>query len=173
MNNAEAHLSILGYRDPYLIRPRLYIYEDFPFYERKNIIFHPWGKSHRHLPKKVIDHVVAKYNHENFYQIGSENDPIIPSVKKLNTPDIWSLIKVIAECRLFIGVASGPSLIAACYGDVVLKQIRTIWQGGKYAGKNWVPLLTSHDHSIWDSREYYQFNCTEEPVGFTETFLRI
>lgn len=174
MNNAERHAILFGIKEPTLIRPRLYLFEDFPFHERKNILFHPHGKSHGSLPPEVIDHIVKKYNCDNFYQIGDESDSSIPDVKRIETKTIWDLVKLISQCRMLLGVDSGPSWIAACYPDVIIKKIRTKFQYGYCEPKDWVAMDVKNEHSHWDDQTLFKiYNCFEHAAGFTESYKHI
>lgn len=176
LSNAEIHANLFGIKEPVLKRPRLYLHEDFPFEHRKNILFQPFGKSHGALPKEIIEHVVKKYGvyrYSRLHQIGLPSDPDI-GIPRISTPDIWSLIKEISECRMFIGIDSGPSWIAACYPDVQIKKIRNIWQSGYRQMHDWVPLEIDHPHSHWDDLSLFKiYNTTDVDVGFTESWRKI
>lgn len=173
MNNAEIHASLFGIKNPKLIRPRLYRFEDTKFEERKKILFHPQGNSHGRLPQHVIDHVLKKYGHlDNVYQIGKLND-LNEGIPQISTPTLWELVQLISQCRMLIGVDSGPAWIAACYPDVVIKKIRTIFQYGYCEPEDWLPLDVKNCHSYWDDRMFQIYNCTESPQGFTESYRSI
>jgi hypothetical protein len=159
--------------EPKLIRPRLYQFEDYPFYKRDKILFHPFGKSHGSLPSKVINAILTKYESSpNFFQIGLPSDPALTK-QKLETPTLWDLAKVISESRMFIGVDSGPSWIAACYPDVIVKKIRTTFQQGYCEPKDWVPLDVNNAHSFWDDRAFQIYNTFEEDIGFSQSYLKL
>lgn len=171
LSNAEIHAGLYGLENPPLIRPRLYRFEDYPFRNRHKILFHPFGNSHGPLPDHVIKHVVNKYD---VYQIGLESDPFIPGVvKKLITPTLWDLVREISQCRMLIGVDSGPSWIAACFPDVVVKKIRVKFQYGYCEPKDWVPLDVKNCHSFWDDRCFQIFNIFEDDVGFTYSYNKL
>jgi hypothetical protein len=176
LNNAEIHCSVVEVKDPKLIRPRLYRYENYPFYERNMILFHPFGKSHGALPDQVIDHVLKKYKNQNEFilmQVGSMADPDI-GIPRIYTDTLWNLAERIAQCRMFIGVDSGPAWIAACYPDVVVKKIRTKFQFGFCEPKDWTPLDIRNEHSYWDDQGLFKiYNCFEKDMGFTESFRKI
>lgn len=174
LTNAEIHLSILGVSNPVLNRPRLYQYEEFPFEERKDILFHPFGNSHGDLPEEVISHVVNKYSDTgNLIQIGLPEHPRVCSAI-IYTPNLWDLASLISRARMFIGVDSGPSWIAACYPDVQTKKVRTRFQGGYCEPMDWVPLLIDNHHSHWDDPSIFKiYNCFEEDIGFTESFRKL
>jgi hypothetical protein len=173
MSNAEIHASVFGVRNPPLIRPRLYRFEDFPFENRQLILFHPFGKSHVALPDYIIEHVVKKYSPTGrLIQIGLPSDPGI-GIPKMETPDMWSLVKAISECQLFIGIDSGPSWIAACYPDITIKKIRVNFQYGYCEPKDWVPLDVKNSHSFWDDRMFQMYNTFDDDVGFTLSWRKL
>lgn len=173
MTNAEIHCAVMGVKEPHLIRPRLYRYEHFPFKDRSSILFHPFGRSHGSLPKKVIMHILNKYKECGLTQIGLATDPPI-GIPKLVTPTLWELAEKISQCKMLIGIDSGPSWIAACYPDVVIKKIRTKFQFGYCEPKDWIPLWYDNPHSYWDDRGLFKiYNCFEDDVGMTESYLKI
>jgi hypothetical protein len=176
LSNAEVHLNVFGMNDPHLIRPRLYQFENFPFEKRKKILFHPLGKSHGQLPKQVVDHVVRKYaSTGQLYEIGDPRDPslLFFGSHKIHTPTLWDLVKEISECRMFIGIDSGPAWIAACFPDVIVKKIRTKFQYGYCEPKDWVALDVKNEHSFWDDRCFQIYNCFEDDVGFTYSYKKL
>lgn len=174
LSNSEIHASVLGVKNPTLIRPRLYAYEDhIPFSERTTILFHPFGISHGSLPNHVIKHVLQKYKGKDLYQIGLPSDPDL-GISRITSQDLWELASIISRARLFIGVDSGPSWIAACYPDVVVKKVRTLFQFGHTEPEDWVPLSANNPHSFWDDRGLFQiFNTFEEDVGFTYSYKKL
>ena len=173
-SNAERHSSIFGITDLCLSRPRLYKFEDFPFHERKNILFHTTGKTQHTLPQHVIDHVLEKYGCEDFYQIGSEKDPPIVGVKRIITPTFWDLAEVISSAKMCICVDSGPSWVAAAYPDVILKRIRVTFYEGSRRKEQFIPLEIVNDDSHWDCTTCFKtYNCTEKSIGFTESYRKI
>lgn len=173
MSNAEIHASVFGVKNPSLIRPRLYQHEDFPFSKRSLILFHPIGKSHGVLPDFVIDHVIKKYKPTgNLFHIGLPDDPDF-GIPKISTPGPWDLVRVISEARMVIGADSGPSWIAACYPDIVVKKVRVKFQFGYCEPKDWVPLDVKNSHSFWDDRMFQIFNTFAEDVGFTSSYKKL
>lgn len=174
MTNAEIHCSVMGIKDPQLIHPRLYKYEEFPFEKREMILFHPFGKSHGALPPHVIEHVIQKYKGTGLlYQIGLESDPQI-GIPRLKSENLWELAWWISKARMLIGVDSGPAWIASCYPDVIVKKIRTKWQFGFCEPKDWIRLDIRNEHSFWDDSGLFKiYNCTETPLGFTESYREL
>lgn len=171
MSNAEIHASV--FKVPTVLnRPRLYKYENFPFEQRKKILFHSHGRSHGELPWHVVDHIVKKYSTSELYHIGAPGDADL-GLPKISTPTLWELSKVISEARMLIGIDSGPAWIAACYPDVVVKKIRTKFQFGYREPQDWVPLEIENVHSYWDDRAFQIFNTTENDMGFTQSFKKL
>lgn len=167
--NAEIHASIFKCKVT-LNRPRLYRYEDVPFEARTAILLHTDGRSHGEMPDHVIEHVISKYRKTGcLFQIGlSQRDIGIP---RISTPSLWDLAKVISEARMLICMDSGPSWIAACYPDVVIKKLRTKPTPEHF--EHWVPLSVDNIHSHWDDRAHHIFNPTEDDIGFTTSYKRI
>lgn len=175
MTNAEIHLATVGYQNPHLIRPKLYQYDSISKYmAREDILFHPFGKSHGALSKKVIDHVLDQYGWTgNLLQIGLSTDPDL-GIRRLFTKDAWDLAKHISRAKMLIGVDSGPAWIAACYPDVIVKKIRVGFQDNLFDPKDWVPLSEKNPHSIWDDRTLFKmYWCGEDDVSFMESYRKI
>lgn len=172
MSNAEIHASVMGLSYPALIRPKLYKYEEFPYEERETILFHPFGKSHGALPDFVIDHVLHKYRDCDLYQVGLPHERSL-GIPTIFTPNIWDLVQAISQCKMFIGVDSGPAWIAACYPDVVVKKVRTVFQFGYCEPKDWIALDVKNPHSFWDDRIFKIYNCFDFDCGFTESYKKI
>jgi len=172
LSNAEAMASCLEI--PIVLnRPRLYFKEDFPFHERKKILFHPKGKSHGILPHHIIEHVINKYKPTGeLYQIGLKDDPDF-GIPKIETKDVWELAEVISQSRMLIGADSGPSWVAACYPDVIVKKVRTRVVHGQKEPKDWVPLEINNVHSHWDDRLFSIHNPTEDDLGAFPSYRRL
>ncbi len=170
LSNAEIFAAVFGV-PAVLNRPRLYQYEGFPFHKREKILFHSHGKSHGAMPDHVIAHVLKKYAPtRRLYQIGLPDAPSL-GIPKIETKTLWELAAVISEAQMLIGVDSGPSWIAACYRDVLVKKLRT--KPAVEAFKTWVPLQVENVHSHWDDRCHQIFNVSEEDVGFTSSYRHI
>lgn len=168
LSNAEIWAAAIGAK-VYLNRPRLYVHEDFPFEQRKMVLLHANGKSHGQMPEHVLEHVKRKYGPTGeLFQVGLDPVPGIPHIK---TESIWELAEVVSKSRIFIGVDSGPSWIAACYPDVVTKILRT--KPTPELFQDWVPLDPGNVHSHWDDRCRQIFNPSDVDVGFTSSYRRI
>lgn len=172
LSNAEIHASLFNIKHPKLIRPRLYRFEDFKFNDREMILFHPFGKSHGAMPEHVIDHVLKKYRSDHLYQIGLSTEPDI-GIKRIKTETMWDLAEIISKSRMLIGIDSGPSWIACCYPDVVVKRVRVKFQYGYCEPNEWVPLDVKNPHSFWDDRAAQIFNTSDEDIGFTQSYKRL
>lgn len=169
LSNAEIHASVWNIPVT-LNRPRLYKYEEFPFEKRKFILLHIDGRSHGRMPDHIVRHIVDKYSKTGFLaQIGSTEENI--GIPKIITKTLWDLAKVVSSCRMLIGMDSGPSWVAACYPDIVIKKIRFKPSVESFA--TWVPLAADNIHSHWDSREHQIFNPSDKDVGFTSSYLKI
>ena len=169
LSNAEIWASVFGVPVS-LNRPRLYQYEDFPFHQRESIVFHIDGKSHGTLPDHIIEHVLSKYRPtKKLVLVGhTDRDLGIPHIK---TPTLWDLAKVISCARMFIGPDSGPSWIAACYPDIIVKKVRV--KPSPDVFKAWVPLEIKNIHSHWDDRCHQIFNSSDVDVGFTSSYRKL
>ncbi len=173
MCNAEAQLRHFDQRiNMYLNRPRLYRFEEYPYFERKQVLLHVKGKSHGQMPEKVVEHVLQKYGH-SVALVGHEDDwrYSMPRPHHVPTSNPWALAEVISRCRMFIGVDSGPSWIAQCYPDVLVKKVRLFPSPQDL--KSWVPLEWCRIGSHWDDRSAFIYNPSEEDCGFTWSYLRI
>jgi hypothetical protein len=168
LSNAEIWAGVLGV-PAVLNRPRLYRYEDFEFHRRQTILLHIDGRSHGQMPDHVIEHVLAKYAGCNLRQIGKSNVDL--GIPKVETATLWDLAQEISRASMLIGMDSGPSWIAACYPDVVVKKLRTKPMPEHF--KSWVPLERANIHSHWDDRCHQIFNPTDEDIGFTSSYRRI
>lgn len=169
LSNAEIGAATLNV-PVVLNRPRLYCFENFPIEERETVLVQTRGRSHGDMPENVMAHVRQKYKNCKVYQVGLPDEPAI-GFPRMITKDLWALAEVISECRLFIGMDSGPSWIAACYPDVVVKKIRT--RPNLTELMEWVPLEISNIHSHWDDRMFQIFNCSEDDVGFTQSYQKL
>lgn len=172
LNNAEIWASVLGV--PVILnRPRLYRFEDFPFEKRTMILLHTVGASHGEMPEHVLQHIYNKYHKTNqLYHIGPMSSKARSlGLVKLPTPNLWDLAALISKSRMLLGMDSGPSWIAACYPDVVVKKLRTKPIPEKF--KDWIPLEIKNIHAHWDDRCHQVFNPTKEDIGFTSSYLKM
>ncbi len=171
LTNAEIYAAVMGVKNVTLNRPRIYQFEDFPFEKRDTILLHTHGRSHGVMPDHVLQHVLKKYMPtERLFHIGPVNSPDY-GIPKIVTETLWDLAKVISQAQMLIGMDSGPSWIAACYPDVIIKKLRT--KPSLDTLKNWVPLSLDNIHSHWDDRCHQIFNVSEEDVGFTSSYRKI
>lgn len=170
-SNAEIWAAAAGV--PIVLnRPRLYRYEDYPFTAREMILLHIDGKSHGVMPEHVIKHIVSKYGPtRRLYQIGLESAPRIAGIPRIETPTLWDLARLLSQARMLIGMDSGPSWVAACYPDVIVKKLR-IRQSREQLSE-WVPLEIQNIHAHWDDRCHQVFNPFEDDAGFTSSYRKI
>lgn len=168
-SNAEIHAAVFGV-PAVLTRPRLYKHEDFPFEKREKILLHTDGRSHGKLPPHVIQHIIEKYKPTGqLFLIGkSEVDYGLP---RIHTETIWDLVKVISEARMLLGSDSGPSWLAACFPDVVIKKVRLRPSPENF--QTWTPLEISNCHSHWDDRCFQIFNPSETDTGAFQSYRRL
>lgn len=173
-SNAEIIASTFGV--PVAVnRPRLYRFEHYPFYDRRMVLFQTEGRSHGPMPDHVIEHVMNKYDSHHLYHIGPGFDrlrKLWPLAQHWDTETLWDLARIISQSRMLIGMDSGPSWIAACFPDVIVKKLRTR-PASMEEYQNWIPLAKDNIHSHWDDRCHQVFNPTREDVGFTSTYLKI
>lgn len=170
LSNAEHHAALFGVPVT-LNRPRLYCFESFPFEKRSKILLQTRGVSHGHMPPEIIDHVIKKYKSTGcLYQIGNKDEPDL-GLPKIETPTLWDLARELSQARMLIGMDSGPSWIAACYPDVIIKKVRTKPSPEHF--RTWVPLEVDNIHAHWDDRIFQIFNTSREDVGFTSSYLKI
>lgn len=168
LSNAEIYAAVVG-ATAALNRPRLYQFENFPFEKREKILLHTQGHSHGTMPEHVLHHVIKKYGPtKRLFHIGPGPTYGMPH---LETPTLWELAEVISQAQMLIGLDSGPSWIAACFPDVVVKKLRT--KPSVEVLQTWVPLSMDNIHSHWDDRCHQIFNVSEEDVGFTSTYRKI
>lgn len=169
LSNAEIGAEVFGVPVS-LNRPRLYQYEnEMQYSSRYMVLLQTKAISHGEMPLHIINHIIEKYG--NFlYHVGPYGDhrPDIPHIK---TPTLWDLSKLISVSRMFIGLDSGPSWIAACYPDVIVKKLRT--KPSDDVLKTWVPLEINNIHSHWDDRCQQIFNIYEKDIGFTTSYRKI
>lgn len=171
-SNAHAHARHFKYQIR-LNRPRLYAHEHFPFYQRNEILLHVKGRSHGQLPLQVVEHVLEKYGIERITLIGSAADWIydLPMPARRETKNIWDLVALIARARMLIGPDSGPSWIAQCYPDVLVKKVRLL--PSVEALHDWMPLEWCRLGSHWDDRSAMVYNPSDDDAGFTWSYRKI
>lgn len=170
LSNAEIWSMVWGVK-PALIRPRLYQFEDFPFEKREKILLHTDGKSHGKLPDHIVEHVIKKYGPtKQLFIIGKPEQTYgLPQIK---TETLWDLAKVISEARMLIGSDSGPSWIAACYPDVIVKKVR-LRPAEVKDYQTWTPLAVNNFHAHWDDRAFQIFNPSDVDVGPFQSYRRM
>lgn len=173
LSNAEIWAGVL--RVPVVLnRPRLYQYEDFPFSQREKILLHTSGMSHGEMPKHIVEHIIKKYaGTGQLFQVGPKGPYALEwGLPRLETPTLWDFAELVSKARMFIGMDSGPSWIASCYHDVVVKKLR-VKPNPPEEFSGWVPLKIHNIHSHWDDRIHQTFNVTDRDIGFTYSYKRL
>ena len=151
-------------------RPRLYRFEEYPYEKREMILLHTDGISHGKMPEHVLLHILKKYgNTGKLYLVGKSDENY--GLPRIETPTLWDLAEVISKAKMFIGMDSGPSWIAACYPDVISKKIRM--KPSLDVAKDWIPLEIKNIHSHWDDRCHQIFNIGEDDVGFMQSYRKM
>lgn len=173
LSNAEIWAKRMGV-DVTLNRPRLYRYEAYPYKLRKNVLLHTSGKSHGEMPLHIVEHLKEKYG-DTLVHIGTaaDLDKNKYGLAQYSTRTPWELAEVVSTARMFIGVDSGPSWVANCYPDVVVKKVRVKPNPPNELLQDWIPLEIDNIHSHWDDRCHQVFNPTEDDVGFTYSYKRL
>jgi hypothetical protein len=171
LTNAESHSRSFEYKIV-MNRPRLYKFEEFPFFDRKTVILHVKGKSHGSLPHHVVEHVLKKYGSTVRF-VGDPSDwrYSIDPPPFIKTESPWDLANVVSKCSIFVGPDSGPSWVAQCYPDVIVKKVRLTPNVEQL--QNWVPLEVCRNSSHWDDRSAFIFNPSDDDAGFTWSYRRI
>ncbi len=168
-SNAEIWASLFNV-PVRLNRPRIYRHESYPFDLRQKILVHTDGISHGRMTPAVLEHVIAKYGATRQLHFIGKDPPRI-GLPIIETPTLWDLARVISEARMLIGMDSGPSWIAACYPDVIVKKLR--YKPASHQFDSWVPLEVKNIHSHWDDRCHQIYNPTDEDIGFTSSFRKL
>ncbi len=168
LSNAEIWAGVFNV-PVVLNRPRLYMFEEYPYHKREKILFQTEGRSHGVMPEQVVQHVLQKYGPSNaLFHIGPGETYGLPHIE---TNSLWGLAEEISKAKMLIGLDSGPAWIGACYPDVIVKKLRT--KPGLDSLKTWVPLEIDNFHSHWDDRCHQIFNTTSDDIGFTSSYRRI
>lgn len=168
LSNAEIWASALGVPCK-MNRMSLYRFENFPFFERKEILLQTSGRSHGHMPRHIVDHVINKYGCDDLKHIGPGFTYGLQSYGMTKT--LWDLAEIISRARMVICLDSAPSWIASCYPDVIVKKVRT--KPAPEYFEDWVPLDIKNVHAHWDDRCHMIYNPSEMDIGFTWTYKRI
>lgn len=167
---AEQHTGNLEI-NTFIRHPRLYAYEGFPIEKRERILLQTQGRSHGKMPDYIIEHVLKKYKNMPLYHLCLPEHPDI-GIPRLDTPTFWSMVEEISTCRMIIGMDSGPTWIACCYPDIVVKRLRM--KPTLEELKEWVPLDAKNIHAIWDELQLHTvYNQSEDDIGFTSSYRRM
>lgn len=171
LSNAEIWSLVLGVK-PKLIRPRLYKFEDYAFEDRDYILLHTQGRSQGDMPQDALDHILNKYMPTGrLLHIGPPGSACIDGVTKVEPQSLWELAAFISKAQMFIGMDSGPSWIAACYPDIVIKKLRSRPRDARW--NHWVPMERANIHSHWDDRIFQIYCPFEYDVGAFQSFRKM
>lgn len=148
----------------FLRHPRLYIYEDEPI-NLNRIIVHISGKSYGNMSDNVINQIQNNYKDYEIIQIGGIDDKKTNFINKLGL-SILDTTKLIASSGVFIGVNSGFMNIAKCYPRIRKKIVlySDNLQNLQPNSKNW---------DYWIDYNWEYFNCTDNDIGITNSYLKI
>ena len=166
----------------YLRHPRLYRFEDLPRLE-KRVVLHTTGKRiqphaalgedhFRVLSEEIIRHVREAYSGYEIVQVGSKEDVDAQVIDLRGIPDIWEVVKIIAQSSIFIGVDSGPYWIAACYPGIFRKKVLMQYPA-EYLRKSFVPMHVLNAHVHWHDASCIYYNRTIDDAGISYSYLKI
>ena len=178
---AERTSSIFGHV-AYLRHPRLYRYEDLPRID-KRVVLHTTGKrlppvtaqgedAPRVLTEEIIEHVRSAYRGWEIVQVGSKDDLDARVVDCRGLPDIWEMVKVVAQASVFIGVDSGPYWVAACYPHIFRKKVLMQYPP-EHLRNRFVPMHAINLHVHWHDLSCLYFNRTRDDAGVTYGFPKL
>lgn len=180
-SQAERTSSIFQQR-AFLRHPRLYRFEDLPRLE-KRVVLHTTGKkippqlqqgedAARVLSAEIIEHVRSAYRDHEIIQVGSADDVDAGVVDCRGIPDIWEVVKTIAQAGTFIGVDSGPYWIAACYPRIFRKKVLMQYPP-EHLHTRFVPMHVLNPHVHWHDHSCLYFNRTRDDAGVTYAFTKL
>ena len=85
---------------------------------------------------------------------------------------IWDSVKEIAEAPIFIGVPSGPIVIAMCYPRTNIRVYEP--QFPAMVLENWyVPMDANFPHHQWHDWGFKIFNRYDVDLGVTHSYTKI
>lgn len=154
-----------------LAHPRLYQYEKGQL--SLGIVIHPWGKTQGHMNKDVIDQILENYYPYDVVQIGAPEDELISHPRIIDGRDenIWTTAKWISKARVFIGVDSGPSWIAACYPRTWNKKV--LMQSDQMYLSGYLGMQVRNSATHWHDCRFSYYNKCEFDVGITLSYLKL
>lgn len=160
-----------------LTRPRLYWGEELQTSNMilvhnfgTNVKYNPHESRPRILSRPILDHIKNKYPNLDIFQIGLPGDPET-GFPRLITSSMWDLARTIAACKVFIGVDSGPSWIAACYPKVIAKKV--LMQYDPDYLKTIYPLTVSQPETHWHDPAFEFYSRDDEDAGFAKAWSSI
>ena len=150
----------------FLRHPRLYRFEDL---KQTEIVVHTTGKSQGFMPEHVLSHIRKAY--PNAIQVGAKSDVTL-GTHDWRGAEFWDVIKIIAQARVFIGVDSSLSWIAACYPKTWNKKLLAQYTDEEKL-ENYTPMIPYAPHSHWHDTTASYYNVFERDVGFTYSYLKL
>jgi hypothetical protein len=180
-SQAERTSSIFNHT-AYLRHPRLYQFEDLPKLE-KRVVLHTTGKKtqpnaaqgedqFRVLSEEILNHVRETYREYELIQVGSTEDVDAHVIDSRGIPDIWEVVRIIAQAGIFIGVDSGPFGIASCYPRIFRKKVLMQYPA-EFLRKSFVPMHVLNPHVHWHDASCLYFNRTSDDAGITYSYLKL
>jgi hypothetical protein len=178
---AERHASILGHT-AYLRHPRLYRFEDLPLL-RNRVVVHTTGKDlppvvehgedrRRVLPEQVIEFVRDRYRDCEILQVGARDDVDAHVTDCRGIPDLWDVVKIIAQAGIYIGVDSGPYWIAECFPRIFRKRV-LVQYPPEFLRKAFVPMHALNPNWHWHDHSCLYYNRSEDDAGVTYSYLKL
>jgi hypothetical protein len=178
---AERTSSIFGHAVS-LRHPRLYRFEDLPHIDQR-VVLHTTGKNippqtslgedqRRVLTEEIIDHVRSRYKGYEIIQVGAPDDVDAGVIDRRGLSDIWDVVRIIAQARIFIGVDSGPYWIAACFPRIFRKKVLMQYPP-EYLRSSFVPMHLLQNHVHWHDASCYYYNRSKDDAGVTFSYLKL
>jgi len=164
----------------YLRHPRLYLHEDLPVVHNR-VVIHTTGQmftpsmgedAKKILSREIIEHIRKQYNNYEVIQIGLRDDIDAQVIDCRGLDDIWETVKIIAQARIFIGVDSGPSWIAASYPRIFSKKV-LMQYSPEFLRRSFIPMHSLIPHHQWFDASFMYFNRSTDDAGVTYSYLKI
>ena len=165
-----------------LRHPRLYKYEDLPKIPNR-VVVHTTGDVNEpvalyedrgaFLDDPVMDVIAENYKQYEIVQVGGKDDiPFERGCIDKRGLSIWDSVKEIAEASIFIGVPSGPIVIAMCFPRTNIRVYEP--QFPAMVLENWyIPMDANFPHHQWHDWGFKIFNRYEVDLGVTFSYKKI
>lgn len=184
LRNMPVFLSIADKYSQYfglrctLRRPRLYKYEDIER-KRNKVVVATQGDNQglmlnetfpRILPDHVMEQILYNYRDCEIVQVGLINDKKFEGknvVDKRGIPDIWDVVKEIAEAGVVISPSCGVTWISAAY----LNQTKVVLcEYNDVALESYIPRIVTNHHHQWSDQNFQLFNTYSSDIGVTNSY---